>query len=235
MSIDITFNFYSDSNGGDPDLKSPTLRKYHKILWSKPLPNGDILNLDTFPASQYLTFQSNNFTFSLGSDAIVHSYKNQARKQWLIQQMPSEVVDELRNLGSTIGGYIIFPNKKINDMFTINQARGVNKYIDDRFDLTLECIRLFYLGQPSPLYDTFLRYNHFFELFKSFEGYIDFFLLNDIVDSNYKVKFYLPYNGFNSPPVISNVDEYLTYKNHVMNFVNERNQRIKVLAYESIN
>lgn len=150
MSIDITFNFYSDSNGGDPDLKSPTLRKYHKILWSKPLPNGDIWNLDTFPASQYLTFQSQNGAFSFGSDAIVHSYKNQARKQWLIQQMPSEVVDELRNLGSTIGGYIIFPNKKINDMFTINQARGVNKYIDDRFDLTLECIRLFYLGQPSP-------------------------------------------------------------------------------------
>lgn len=226
MSIDITFNFYSDSNGGDPDLKSPTLRKYHKILWSKPLPNGDILNLDTFPASQYLTFQSNNFTFSLGSDAIVHSYKNQARKQWLIQQIPSEDVDELKNLGSTIGGYILFPNKKINNMFTINQARGVNKYIDDRFDLTLECIRLFYLGQPSPLYDTFLRYNHFFELFKSFEGYIDFFLLNDIVDSSYKVKFYLPFKGFNSPPIISNVDEYLIYKNRDMKFINARNNRI---------
>ncbi len=226
MSIDITFNFYSDSNGGDPDLKSPTLRKYHKILWNKPLPNGDILNLDTFPVSQYLTFQSNNFTFSLGSDAIVHSYKNQARKQWLIQQMPSEVVDELRNLGSTIGGYILFPNKKINNMFTINQARGVNKYIDDRFDLTLECIRLFYLGQPSPLHDTFLRYNHFFELFKSFEGYIDFFLLNDIVDSSYKVKFYLPFRGFNSPPIISNVNDYLIYKNRVMKFVNARNNTI---------
>jgi len=35
MIIDTTFNFYSDSNNSDPDSKSPTLRKYHKILWSK--------------------------------------------------------------------------------------------------------------------------------------------------------------------------------------------------------
>jgi len=235
MSIDITFNFYSNSNGGDPDLKSPTLRKYHKILWNKPLPNGDILNLDTYPANQYLTFQSQNSAFSLGSDAIVHSYKNQARKQWLIQQMPSEVVDELKNLGSTIGGYMLFPNKKINNMFTINQERGVNKYIDDRFDLTLECIRLYYLGQSSPLYDTFLRYNHYFDLFKSFQGYIDFFLLNDILDSQYRVEFYLPFSGFNSPPHISNVDEYLAYKERVMKFVHARNKRIKEFACNVLN
>lgn len=226
MTLDTTFNFYSDSNGGDPDLKSPTLRKYHKILWSKPLPNGDIWKLDTFPASDYLTFKSPQGAFSLGSDAIVHSYKNQVRKQWLIQQMPSEVVDELRDLGSTIGGYMLFPNKKINNLFTINQARGVNKYIDDRFDLTLECIRLYYQKQTSPLYDTFLRYNHYFDLFKTFQGYVDFFLLNDIVDSQYRVEFYLPFSGFNSQPHISNVDEYLAYKERVMNFVNARNNRI---------
>jgi hypothetical protein len=48
MNIDITFNFYSDSNGGDPDLKSPTLRKYHQFLWHKRLPNGDLtLDLKT--------------------------------------------------------------------------------------------------------------------------------------------------------------------------------------------
>ncbi|MFW6020332.1 MAG: DUF6994 family protein, partial [Bacteroidales bacterium] len=40
MKIDITFNVYKDANGGDPDSASPTLRSYHKILWSKSLPNG---------------------------------------------------------------------------------------------------------------------------------------------------------------------------------------------------
>mgnify|MGYP004157587983 CR=1 FL=1 len=39
--IDINFNVFSDTpEGKDPDSHSPTLRKYHKTLWSKPLPNG---------------------------------------------------------------------------------------------------------------------------------------------------------------------------------------------------
>ena len=33
-------------NGKDPDSYSNTLRKYHQFLWSKPLPNGSIFNLD---------------------------------------------------------------------------------------------------------------------------------------------------------------------------------------------
>jgi len=39
--IDITFDFRSDTPGypkKDPDALSPTLRRYHKLLWSKPLP-----------------------------------------------------------------------------------------------------------------------------------------------------------------------------------------------------
>ena len=39
--IDIEYDFRTDSNGGDVDKCSSTLRKYHKILWSKPLPNGN--------------------------------------------------------------------------------------------------------------------------------------------------------------------------------------------------
>ena len=39
-TIDITFDMRTDANGGDPDTTSPTLRRYHKLLWSRPLPNG---------------------------------------------------------------------------------------------------------------------------------------------------------------------------------------------------
>ena len=47
MKIDINFNFYSDTpKGKDPDSHSPTLRNYHKILWSKALPNGLKFELD---------------------------------------------------------------------------------------------------------------------------------------------------------------------------------------------
>ena len=45
--IDITFDFRSDTPPGlDPDAFSPTLRKYHQLLWSKPLPNGAPFELD---------------------------------------------------------------------------------------------------------------------------------------------------------------------------------------------
>ena len=38
--IDANFDMRSDANGRDPDESSKTLRRYHQLLWSKPLPNG---------------------------------------------------------------------------------------------------------------------------------------------------------------------------------------------------
>ena len=37
MIIDTNFNFYSDASGDNPDNSSPTLKRYHKLLWSKLL------------------------------------------------------------------------------------------------------------------------------------------------------------------------------------------------------
>ncbi|MFN5735818.1 MAG: DUF6994 family protein, partial [Flavobacteriales bacterium] len=54
MKLDITFNVYTDANGGDPDSTSPTLRSYHKLLWSKPLPNGHFFELDNKKSGTYL-------------------------------------------------------------------------------------------------------------------------------------------------------------------------------------
>lgn len=222
--IDTSFNFYSDARGKDPDSTSPTLRKYHELLWSKPLSNGKIFELCSNKKGVYLYHYSELGEFFLGSDAITHSYKNQKRKQKITQQIPDEVA-ELFNAGSTIGGYIIFPKNRINGN-TINQARGVNRLIDDRFDLTLECIRLFYLGQKSPLYDTLLRYKNFFDLFENFDSYVKFFLLDDLIDENGKIKFYLPFDNFKKPPTFFNTNEYLLYKKGVMNFIKLRNKRI---------
>ena len=223
--IDISFNFYSDANGGDPDSTSPTLKKYHKLLWNKALPNGTKFELTDKKSGAYLYHNSEQGEFNLGSDAITHSYKNQTRKQWLVRQIPNEV-DELFDTGSTIGAYTLFPRNKIDNKFTINQARGINSRIDDRFDLTLECIRLFYLGKASPLYDTFLRYKNFFDLFDSFIGYVQFFLLDDLIDENQNIKFYLPFDNFTTKPSFTNVEDYMTYKKQVMNFIRLRNERI---------
>ncbi len=162
----------------------------------------------------------------MASDAITHSYKNHKRKKWLTEQIETDV-NEIFNAGSTIGGYTVFPGNRIDRKHTINQARGVHSLIDDRFDITLECIRLYYLGMDSPLYDTLLRYKSFFSLFEDFKGYVQFFLLDDLVDDNHYVRFYLPFDDFNSRPIFSTVNDYLTYKTGVINFIKARNSRIK--------
>src|SRR5918995_2383623 len=47
VAIDITFDFRSDTPPGqDPDALSPTLRRHHQLLWSKPLPSGAPFELD---------------------------------------------------------------------------------------------------------------------------------------------------------------------------------------------
>ncbi len=224
--IDTTFNFYSDAQGGDPDSTSPTLRSYHQMLWSKPLPNGKTFELTKNKNGFYLYHNSKLGEYILGSDAITHSYKNHKRKKWLTEQIKGEV-NELFDTGSTIGAYTLFPNNRVDGKHTLNQARGINSLIDDRFDLTLECIRLFYLEQESPLYDTLLRYTNFFNLFDNFIGYISFFLLDDLVDENQKIKFYLPFDDFKTKPTFTNVEEYLKYKKRVMTFIKSRNKRIE--------
>lgn len=225
MIIDVNFNFYSDSNGGDPDSTSPTLRKYHKILWSRTLPNGKLLELSDNKNGVYLYHQSELGEFFFGSDAITHSYKNHKRKKWLTEQIPNEV-KELFDTGSTIGGYIIFPSNRIDGKQTINQARGVNRLIDDRFDLTLECIRLFYAGKESPLYETSSRYELFFNLFDDFSGYIHFFFLEDLIYENNRIRFYLTFDDFKTRPSFSDIDQYLLYKKRVVDFIESRNKRI---------
>lgn len=227
--IDTTFNMYTDANGGDPDATSPTLRRYHKLLWSKPLPGGAIFDLREAKGGYYLRHSSDLGDFSLGSDAITHSYKTHSNKKSITEEVPQQV-QELFDLGSTIGGYIVFPNNQINRKFTLNQARGISRLIDDRFDLTLECIRRFYLRQENPLDEVILRYASFFELFGSFDGYVQFFLLNDLMDGDGNVKFYLPFDDFQSPPKFRDKVDYLTYKRRVKAFIRSRNQRIEDFA-----
>ena len=79
---------------------------------------------------------------------------------------------------------MVFPGNRLDGKLTINGARGLNRKIADRFDLTLECIRRHYLGQPSPLGETLARYRDFLALFEDFRGYVEFFMLQDLVSDD---------------------------------------------------
>jgi hypothetical protein len=228
LPIDITFNVYSDSGGKDPDSHSPTLKKYHKILWSKPLPSGKIFTLSDTESDSYLTYNSAQEKASLSSDSISNSYRDKKVLSSIIKDLTKEV-EEFRSIGSTIGGFILFPNKKIDGKMTINGARGFNQKIADRFDLTLECIRLHYLGKPNPLENVLNQNSSFFKLFESFAGYVDFFLLQDLVNPDYELIYFLPpiKQVFESSPLPESKVEYMQYMQSSTSFTLKRNERIK--------
>lgn len=230
--IDITISMYSDTpKGKDPDTHSNQLNMYHQFLWSKTLPSGETLNLVSSGINPYfLHCQSKIVKFTLSSDGIIHPYSRWKRMKNIIQEINEEEIDNFIYKGSTIGAYIVFPSNKIDNKSTINVIRGMHPLIKDRFDFTLECIRRWYLGVPNPLSEHLNRYKTFFDLFLTFQGYVDYFLLNDLVSGDYSsVKFWVPFVDFGlTSPLPQNVSEYRTYKDNVIEFVNLRNQRIKI-------
>ena len=145
----------------------------------------------------------------------------------IIEEISHEEINDFFSLCSTIGAYIIFPAKRINNKMTINGARGVSHKIQDRFDLTLECIRRHYLNQQNPLTDVLERNSNFFALFGDFKGYVDFFLLQDLVAKDYvTIKFWTNFDNFQTAPLPKNKEEYLSYISELLDFVKARNQRI---------
>ena len=226
--LDISFDFRADSFGGDPDTKSKTLKSFHKKLWSKPLPNGDFFELEDDVRGTYLHYRSSISEIPLSSDSISHSYKNVGKMKSILQEIDPVKVEGFQRLNYTIGGFILFPSRRVDGKMNINGARGFNPKIMDRFDLTLECIRRHYLGEISPLQGVLRRYSEFFELFQSFRGYVDFFLLNDLVSFNHEeVIFFTPFSElFSHSPLPRSKAEYLQYRRSSMDFVSKRNTRI---------
>ena len=145
----------------------------------------------------------------------------------IIEQIPKEELDYFSNIRATIAGHAIFPARRINNKMTINGARGVHHKIQERFDLTLECIRRFYKQEDSPLREVFERYADFFYLFKDFRGYVDFFFYQDLVEKDYSgIKFWHSFDDFKTPPLPTSKEEYISYKDKVIVFLNGRNKRI---------
>ena len=243
--IDVSFDFTTDTagywdgfwkrrdglggGGADPDSASPTLQKYHQILWSKPLPCGKTMQLKagTGAGEDYLTWDH----FRFGSDSIIVSLRYQ-RYRYMIDQVKEHLPDYrayyeyfIRE-GYTIGGSIIFPKHRNS----INQQKGTNRLISDRWDLTLECIRRFYIGEDSPLYETLLKDKGFFDLFVDFKGYVDFFLLQDAVsDDCSTVRIWCGNCDFKEDALPKTVEEYFRFINEELVFLRKRNQRIKML------
>jgi hypothetical protein len=233
MLKDTSFDFRLDARGKDPDSRSPTLRKYHKHLWSRPLPSGVPFELRDTTRGVYLHHRSGLGEFQLSSDAVIATFIRYPKTARISEQIPQGEHDEFDRLGYTMGGMMVFPGNQVDRKPTINAARGFHPKISDRMDLTLECVRRYYRNQDSPLAPALGRYAGFFALFEDFQGYVDFFLLQDLVSSDSKaVRFFMPGNDFSPPAVPSDLDTYLEFRAFEHQIHWARNRRIDQLALD---
>jgi hypothetical protein len=224
--IDVTFDFRSDTPlGKDPDALSPTLRRYHLRLWSKPLPNGAMFDLKN--TAYFMHHRSVLGEFFLSSDSVIPTFSRESRMAGIVDRIPRADRETFDRVTYTIGGMMVFPGNRIGGKATINSARGFHPRIKDRFDLTMECLRRHYRGESSPLADTVDRYRNFFGLFGDFRGYVEYFLLQDLVTNDCSaVKFFAPFKDFTTSPLPKSLDAYLAYRQLATEFVQARNRRI---------
>ncbi len=256
--IDTSFDFTSDTphywenfwqncdglgcGSTDPDSKSPKLRKYHKLIWSKRLPNSEFLDLQEGEnPNDYLIWKDFNF----GSDSIINVYLHNTRIKPFIEQIKTEIektqnYKEFREIylrkSYTIGGCMIFP--KTNREISINCQRGINRLIKDRFDLTLECIRRYYNKDfDNPLGETLKKNANFFNLFIDFKGFVDFFLLQDLVIEDYSaIKLFLQNDlTFTKDPRPQVVADWFVFYKNQMEFLENRNNRIAKIRLDDEN
>lgn len=241
--LDVNFDFQAEVNQQnfdiragiqyrDSDRHSKTLQEYHRRLWSKPLPNGDLFHL-TKTSQNRLQHNSSLGNFILSSDRAVPTWWDWRRLQPVVSSVEPEFVNDFYRTANTIGGILIWPSNRVDNKPTINQSRGWSRQTADRLDLTVECLRRFYGGQPSPLNTAFERYEDFFQLFQSFRGFVDFFLLNDFVSPDYESCIIAPcFESFDSEhsPVPTTAAEYRAYAEATLQLVTARNQRIAALG-----
>lgn len=240
-TIDVNFDFTTDSTGywegfwdrneglgyggSDPDSSSPTLHKYHQLLWSRELPNGEQMDLKMGSGPYYLTWKD----FRFGSDAIIVGFRYKKYSQMIHQVMEcvgdyKAYYEDLIRRSYSIGGVTIFPKHPLS----MNQNKGTNSFISDRWDLTLECIRRYYKDEQSPLYETIERDKEFYELFLDFKGYVDYFFFQDMVSDDYsKVDIWCGNTDFVDSGLPKTLDEYFEFIKKEFEFLDKRNARIK--------
>jgi hypothetical protein len=102
--------------------------------------------------------------------------------------------------------------------------------------LTLECIRRHYCdpGAANPLGERLDYYDDFFALFRDFDTYVRFFLLDDLVDETRNAVRSLvtgdPLVEFSVPAFTASAAEYRRYRQRSITFITARNERIQQLG-----
>jgi len=218
--------------GSNPNTDSETLRKYHRLLWNRELPNGQLMELE-WGGSDNRLFLWNGMKFA--SEYLTTAFIG----RWSdspFQGVLDAVVDSTPDYRSyvegylhdfnTIGGFVILPVQLIGlrRVFTMKSRKPLH----GRWDLMLECIRRHYAGEDNLLSDACRRDIEFLNLFVDFEGYVQFFYLQDCLDSaTGKVKFWIGDGDLRNDTLPRDVEEYRKWIEAQREFVKARNIRIE--------
>ncbi len=245
VDIDVTFDFTTGTRGywdgfwdggpygrggSDPDRHSETMRRYNREIWSRTLPCGKRMDL-SINGHVYI-WEGHR----LSNDSITTCFRHPLGRP-VIDVVVKELGDGYKSFMEdyvrrtyTAGGSIVLP---IPDRIpgeprvqSINQARGISHMIRDRWDLTLECIRLYYDGEVSPLYGSINACSWFFDPFVDFRGYVDYFLLQDLVDPDYGAVRTWRDDSLGSDPLPADFDEYMDWIGRQIGFAESRGRRI---------
>ena len=127
-----------------------------------------------------------------------------------------ELAERCYFLAGTIAGELFFPCRRLNGQ-TINQLRG-GAGVNDMVHQTLESIRKYYEKERNyyPLKDAVERYGYFFDRFGSFDGYVEYNLLQD--------------HGLLPKKFPANEDELVEFWKRSVEFMEARMRRIKEYA-----
>lgn len=235
--FDTAFDYKTDKPARtrpDPDKDSPRLRADHDLLWTKKLDSGALF-APSAPRRRkdgYLIYTDDRGARHwYGSDAITTSYTTWLQPKDLVEAVAGLTDDQKRrylNPPYTAGSIMIWPVRS-KDPATMNRRRGTHPKIDDRMDLTLECIRRHYTGDPEgPLADAIQAYADFFALFRGgFQEFVKFFHLQDLVTEDFEqVRFFLPLEDFQRRGAPVTTAEYVTYREQVLDFIERRGRRM---------
>jgi len=148
--------------GRDPDRDSKRLYRWQHALWGRPVDGVEPfeqLKVVHDRGCYGMRLVTGAGEFWLGSDAIIPTWSSPGWTRWFAPDLVAEVAavragtdtDDFFRIASTIGAYLVFPRNHTGQTgSTINQARGMDPQIADRFDLTLEGAELIVVGHTSP-------------------------------------------------------------------------------------
>ena len=215
------------------DLHSHTLRIYHQFLWSRPLPDGSHLELDASRSrtTDYLVTQDG---LVLASDSLINSMTTWPHMTEVLAHIPEEEQEAFRRRASSVAATGLWPKRRGPSGQSINQARGMNRKIADRLDLTIECIRRYYAGQESPLAPVLEDAARFFGLWPGWDAWVRWWLLDDLVDAEGQIRWFLPFTEFGKEqPWPSTPRSWRVYRDRCVDFIDQRAERMTSLSLEA--